>query len=58
MEGFDVVEDFGFGLAVSGEVAAVDQFDFQGAPEAFHGGIVVTISSPTHGRNKARCGEC
>ena len=42
--GFDVIEDGGAGLGVGGEVTAVDQFQFEGAPEACHGGIVVAVA--------------
>jgi hypothetical protein len=34
VESFDVVVDFAARLAVVSEVTAVDQFEFEGAPEA------------------------
>ena len=46
---FDKIKD---GLARLGscfEVAAVDQFLFECAPEGFHGGIVVAVALAAHG---------
>jgi hypothetical protein len=41
---FNEIED-GLARFVSGyEVAAVNEFLFEGAPERFHGGVVVAIS--------------
>ena len=40
IERLDVVEDGGAGLVMGGEVPPVNQLQFEGAPEAFHGGIV------------------
>ncbi len=51
IEAFDIVEDLGSRLAVGGEIASVDELQFEGAPEAFHGGIVVAVALATHGRN-------
>ncbi len=48
IEHFDVVEDLALSLRASIEVASVNQFEFEGAPEAFHGGIVVTVTFSTH----------
>src|SRR4051812_28346467 len=48
VEGFDVIEDFGASLAVGSEVAAIDQFEFESAPEAFHGGVVVAVGFAAH----------
>src|ERR1039458_7478515 len=43
------IED-GLSCFVSGfEVAAVDQFLLEGAPERFHGGIVVAVAFAAHG---------
>ena len=39
VETFDVIEDGGAGFLVGGELPAIDQFPFEGAPETFHGGI-------------------
>ncbi len=49
IEDFDVVEDFGSGLGSAGEIASVDQFQFEGAPEAFHGSVVVAVNASAHG---------
>ena len=48
VEDFDEIEDLGSGLEVGGELPAVDQFQFESAPEAFHGGVVVTIAPAAH----------
>ena len=40
----EVVEAGGAGLGVGGEVTAVDQFQFEAAPEACHGGMVVALA--------------
>jgi len=39
VEGFDVIEDEVRSLGAGVEETAIDQFQFEGAPEAFHGGI-------------------
>ena len=52
VEGSDVVEERGAGLGVVREVAAVDQFEFEGAPEAFHGGDAVAVAATAHGGNQ------
>jgi hypothetical protein len=57
IERLDVVEDGGAGLAVGGEVAAVDELEFEGAPEALHGGVVVAVSAATHGGDEAGASE-
>ena len=58
VKGFDVIEDFGTSLAAGSEVAAIDQFEFKGAPEAFHGGVVVAIGFAAHGGEETRLVEC
>jgi len=50
---FDVIEDFSAGLAVAGKVAAIDQVEFESAPKAFHGGVVVTVTFAAHGGYQA-----
>ena len=54
---FDVIEDGSAGMVVSGKHPAIDQFPFEGAPEAFHGGVVVAIALAAHGGDEARPGE-
>jgi hypothetical protein len=49
VEDFDEIEDLGPGLSVAGEPAAVEQLQFEGAPKAFHGGVVVAVAPPDHG---------
>ena len=49
VEGFNVIEDVGARLSAGEEVTAVNEFEFEGAPEAFHGGIVVAVAFATHG---------
>ena len=51
IKAFDIVEDFGASLVVGGKVATVDELQFEGAPEAFPGGIVVAIAPAAHGWN-------
>ena len=49
IEDFDVVEDFGSGVGSAGKIASVDQFQFEGAPEAFHCSVVVAVTASAHG---------
>lgn len=49
VEYFDVVEDFGARLEVRGEGPPIDQLEFEGAPEAFHGVVVLAVSASAHG---------
>ena len=53
IETFDVIEDGGAGLLVGGKCPAIDQFPFEGTPEAFHGGVVVAITRAAHGGDQA-----
>ena len=48
IEGFDVIEDGQLSLLVSLEVLVMEPFGFEGAPERFHGGVVVTVASAAH----------
>ena len=49
IEYFYEIED-GLACFVPGfELAAVDQFLFEGAPERFHGGVVVAVAFAAHG---------
>ena len=41
---FDPFKDGGPGFATRGEVPLVNEFAFQRAPEAFHGGVVVAVA--------------
>ena len=52
----DVIEDLSTSQGVSGPVAAVDQFEFERAPEAFHGGVVVAIGLAAHRGDQAGVG--
>ena len=52
VEDFDEVEDLGSGVSVAVERAAVDQLQFEGAPEAFHRGVVVAVTPAAHGGNQ------
>lgn len=45
---FDVFVDGGAGVGQISEGAAVDQFGFEGAPEGFHGGVVVAVAAAAH----------
>ena len=57
VEGFDVIEDFGASLTAGSEVAAIYQFELEGAPEAFHGGVVVAVGCAAHGGDETRLAE-
>ena len=57
IEGFDVIEDGGAGFQVVGEGLAVNQFEFESAPEAFHGGVVVAVGFAAHGGEQAGVGQ-
>ena len=58
VERLDVVEDGGAGFAPGGEVAAMNQFIFQAAPERFHRGIVVAVALAAHRGDEAMVGQC
>ena len=49
VKAFDVIEDFGARLVVADKVSAIDKVEFEGAPEAFHGGVVVAVAFAAHG---------
>ena len=57
IEHFDVIEDLRLGLGVRLKARAIDQFQFEGGPKAFHGGVVVTIASAAHGGDQAGLAE-
>ena len=57
IEGFDVIEDGGPGVGMGGEIAAIDEFELEGAPEAFHGGIVIAVALATHGLEEIGLGQ-
>ena len=48
LEDLDEIEALGSGVPVAGEPASVDPFEFEGAPEAFHGGVVVAEVPAPH----------
>ena len=50
VERFDEVEDCQASLGPSFEAAPVDEFLFEGAPEGFHGGVVIAAGFAAHGR--------
>jgi hypothetical protein len=52
---FDVIEEGALGLSKVGEGFVFEvQFAFEGRPEAFHGGIVMTAAGPAHAGGKAK----
>ena len=53
IEGFDVIEDLAASLGGGGKAAAIDQLQFEGGPEAFHGGVVITVAAAAHGGDQA-----
>jgi hypothetical protein len=46
-------DDAGAGLEVADKVSAIDEVEFEGAPEAFHGGVVVAVAFAAHGRHQS-----
>ena len=54
IECFDVVEDLAAGLGAGFKVAAIDQFQLERGPEAFHGGVVLAVGAAAHGGEEAR----
>src|SRR5436190_16300367 len=57
IESFDVVEDFVPGVAVAEEDAPVDHLDFERAPKAFHGGVVIAVAFAAHGGGESGLGQ-
>jgi hypothetical protein len=57
MEDFEVIEDLGLSLKPPGKGAAENQLLFEGAPEAFHGGVIVAVALAAHGGNPAGLAE-
>src|SRR5437762_8710171 len=53
IEGFDVIEDLHASLVAGFEATAIDQLQFEGAPEAFHGGVIIAVASAAHGGDQA-----
>src|SRR5581483_4570761 len=58
VEALDVIEDLASRLAAGGELSAVNQFQFEGAPEAFHGGVVVAVALAAHRGHQAGPAQC
>ena len=50
---FDPFKDGGLGFAARGEVPPVNEFAFQRAPEAFHGGVVIAVAPAAHAADHA-----
>ena len=48
IKAFDVIEDGAAGVGVGRKIFSINQFQFKGAPEAFPGGVVVTVSLAAH----------
>src|ERR1044072_3606424 len=53
IEGLDVIEDLHASLGAGVEEMAIDELQFEGAPEAFHGGVVIAVASAAHGGDQA-----
>src|SRR6185503_12153388 len=53
VEAFDVIEDLRASLGAGFKATAIDQLQFECAPEAFHGGIVITVAAATHRGDQA-----
>src|SRR5271165_1473529 len=58
VEGLDVIEDFVPGLGAGVKVPAVNHLQLEGAPEAFHGGVVVAIAFAAHGGDQPGPAQC
>src|SRR6185369_14800023 len=56
IKGFDKIEEGQPGLGAGLEVTAIDEFLFEGAPEGFHGGVVIAAGGAAHGGEGAREG--
>ena len=57
VEEFDVIEDLTSSLGAGLEVASVDEFQLEGAPEAFHSGVIVAVALAAHGGDQAGLGQ-
>lgn len=57
VEGSDGIENGGAGLFVGEEVAAVDEPHFEGAPNAFQGGVIVALGPAPDGREQIGLGQ-
>ena len=57
VEDFNVLKDGGPSCLPGGEALAVNEFHFQGAPEGFHGGIVITVALAAHRRLRLAAGQ-
>lgn len=58
VEAFDVIEKLEAGLVSRFKPCAIDQFQFEAAPEAFHGRVVIAIGFPTHGGKDSTESQC
>ena len=57
VKAFDVIKDLAAGLRPGDEVAPVNQFGFERAPEAIHGGVVVSVAFAARGADQASLGQ-
>ena len=55
---FDKIKDGLASLGSGFEVAAIDEFVFEGAPERFHSGIIVAVTFAAHGSDGLGLLEC
>src|SRR5689334_19787280 len=53
VECFVIIEDLRASLGTVVKATAVNQLEFEGAPKAFHGSVVITIAPATHGSDEA-----
>src|ERR1035437_107249 len=51
---FDPLEDGRAGFGARGELVAIHEFAFEAAPEAFHGGVVITVAASAHAGHSFR----
>ena len=57
IECFDVIEDLGASLGAGVKDTAINQFQFESGPEAFHGGVVIAVAPTAHGGDQAGLNE-
>jgi hypothetical protein len=48
IEGFDVFKDGSSGVMDRVEDGGADALSFEGAPEGFHGSVIIAVSSGAH----------
>jgi len=57
IKGFDVIKDLSAGIGAGEEGGSVNKFEFESAPKAFHGGVVIAVGFAAHGGDEAGLGK-